>query len=120
MVVDGLAGAREKQLLELSIVKGLRAEGVRKPVDVVVLDVGALEENARPGGIVSGLIAGYRVLYDEIGVPAIVERAVREASAEDGYTVIKGGRRLSLSALAKVRRGLHDRRGNAFSEPLGG
>lgn len=67
------------------------------------MDVASLSESARPGGVVSGLIAGYIVIYDELGIPYLIRRIVQEVSREEGYIVIKNGRRLNLSTLAKVK-----------------
>lgn len=103
VVVDHLASAREKHALELEISRNLRGGLVRKPVDVVVLDVDALYENAKPGGLVTGLVAGYYAIYDEVGISELVWRIAREVLREGEYVVVKNGRRLNQHALARVK-----------------
>jgi len=44
-------------------------------VDVLVLDEEALRENVEPGGVASVLLAGYSVLYDELGLEELVANA---------------------------------------------
>jgi hypothetical protein len=100
VVVDRLESAREKA--ELEVARLLRGR-TRKPADVLVLDEEALEENMEPGGIASGLLAGYLALYDELGLEELVARAA-EKIASEGYILQKGGRRIDFGALARARR----------------
>lgn len=104
IVVDSLSNVKEKQLLEHEVSRSLKSAGLRKPVDIVVLDVEALKENANPGSVVSGLVLGYKVVHDEIGVPGIVRKILCDISKEEGYTVFKSGKKLNLHALAKARK----------------
>jgi hypothetical protein len=70
---------------------------------VLVLGEEALEENMEPGGVASGLLAGYLALYDELGLEELVARAA-EKIAPEGYILQRGGRRIDFGALARARR----------------
>jgi hypothetical protein len=70
---------------------------------VLVLGEEALEENMEPGGVASGLLAGYLALYDELGLEELVARAA-EKIASEGYILQRGGRRIDFGALARARR----------------
>jgi hypothetical protein len=70
---------------------------------VLVLDEEALEENMEPGGIASGLLAGYLALYDELGLEELVARAA-EKIASEGFIPQKGGRGIDFGALARAKR----------------
>jgi hypothetical protein len=74
VVVDRLGSAREK--LEVRIGESLRDLPLGRYFDVSVLDVPSLEENAAPGGFLSGLVLGCRVICDEVGLGELVLRAV--------------------------------------------
>jgi len=74
----------------LEVARLLRGR-TRKPADVLVLDEEALEGNMEPGGIASGLLAGYLALYDELGLEELVARAA-EKIASEGFILQKGGR----------------------------
>lgn len=100
--MDDLADAREKKLLEMLIRRSLRDVEVRKPIDIVVLDVRSLEENIKPGALASGLILGFRKIHDEIGVEELVWRAIEEAAEED-FAILKAGKRLNVSLLARAK-----------------
>jgi hypothetical protein len=78
---------------------------MHKPFDIIVLDIETLYENAKPGGIVSGLIIGYRTIYDDVGIGVIVNKLIKEITeSEKEYVVIKGNKRINLSLLAKIKR----------------
>ncbi len=102
VLVDRLESAREKAELEVEVARLLRGR-TRKPADVLVLDEEALEENMKPGGVASGLLAGYLALYDELGLEDLVARAA-ERIASEGFILQKGGRRIDFGALARARR----------------
>lgn len=102
VVIDKLTDAKEKHELEVEILKSLRQIKLGKPIDVLVLDIEMLKENAKPGGVVSGLILGYKSLYDELGISTIVEKITDEVSEEKDYVVIKENRKLNLYILAKL------------------
>jgi hypothetical protein len=92
---------------------------MRKPADVLVLDEEALEENMEPGGIVSGLLAGYLALYDELGLEELVARAA-EKIASEGYILQKGGRRIDFGALARAKRLTRPKPPQRFEADSGG
>jgi len=87
VVVDRLGSAREK--LEVRIGESLRDLPLGR-----YFDVPSLEENAAPGGFLSGLVLGCRVICDEVGLG--------ELARLDTYEVRKGGRRVDLSAVART------------------
>lgn len=102
VVINKLEDAREKAKLEFEVAKLLKGF-VEKPADVVVLDEDSLKENMEPGGVASGLLAGYLVLYDELGLEKLVAEAAEKVASE-GFTLQKGGRKINFGALAKARR----------------
>jgi len=102
VVADRIADADEKCALEFEIAKALRAVHPKMPIDVIVFDECSFRENLEPGTLLSGLIAGYEIIYDELGLnDLIVELAKSIASSE--YIVQKSGKRINLSALARAR-----------------
>lgn len=100
LIVDKLVNAKEKLAIEVEVARNVKAL-CRKPVDVIVFDIDMLKENAEPGGIVSGLVIGYKILYDDIGMQKIVEGVADKISREESYIIIKNNRRIDLSAIAK-------------------
>ncbi|MEM0317357.1 MAG: hypothetical protein QXO97_05150 [Candidatus Nezhaarchaeales archaeon] len=102
VVVERLNDIHEKSELELGIKRALRDVSRFKPIDVVVLDLEMLRENMKPGTMLSGLVCGYKVLYDEIGLPTLIEDLVKALALED-VVLIKRGRRLSISAHARAK-----------------
>jgi hypothetical protein len=102
VVVDRLGSAREKLELEVRIGESLRDLPLGRYFDVSVLDVPSLEENAAPGGFLSGLVLGYRVICDEVGLDELVLRVAGELARLDTYEVREGGRRVDLSAVARA------------------
>ncbi|MDK6028833.1 nucleotidyltransferase domain-containing protein [Ignisphaera sp. 4213-co] len=71
LIVDKLVNAKEKLAIEVEVARNVKAL-CRKPVDVIVFDIDMLKENAEPGGIVSGLVIGYKILYDDIGMQKLL------------------------------------------------
>ncbi|MEM4062146.1 MAG: hypothetical protein QXY11_04740 [Desulfurococcaceae archaeon] len=102
VVVDKFSSVEEKLLLETLIAKSLRKLLVRKPVDVLVFDVESFMENLEPGAVASGLVAGYILLYDELGVESLV-RNLAEKVARDNVVLFKHGKKLNLSAIARAK-----------------
>ncbi|MEM3346515.1 MAG: hypothetical protein QXR36_03710, partial [Desulfurococcaceae archaeon] len=102
VVVDKFSSVEEKLLLETLIAKSLRKLLVRKPVDVLVFDVESFMENLEPGAVASGLVAGYILLYDELGVESLVKN-LAEKVARDDVVLFKHGKRLNLSAIARAK-----------------
>lgn len=89
--------------------RALGSVELRKPVNVVVLDAEMLEENAKPGEAVSGLIVGCRIIHDKAGIPGIVEGMVRAMSKEEEYMVIEESKKPGPHALAKIKEQLRER-----------
>jgi predicted nucleotidyltransferase len=104
VVVDRLDDAKEKASLELEIVRILKRYVKDRPLDVVILDVESFRENLKLGALASGLIAGFEPIYDEIGVNSMIEELLRETSrGGERVVIVKRGRRLDLSSLAKAK-----------------
>jgi predicted nucleotidyltransferase len=104
VVVDRLNDAKERASLELEILRALKKRVKDKPLDVVVLDVESFVENLKLGALASGLIAGFEPIYDEIGVSSMIKELLRETSrGEERVVMVKRGRRLDLSSLAKAK-----------------
>jgi len=102
VVVDVLASAREKLELEVKVRESLRDLPEGMYFEVSVLDVASLEENAAPGGFLSGLVLGYRVICDELGLDELVLRVARELAKLGRYELRKSSRRVDLSAVARA------------------
>jgi predicted nucleotidyltransferase len=101
VVVNKLSSVNEKIELELSISRSLRDLEPGKPFDVVVLDVEMLKENMVVGSFLTGLVLGYRVVYDEIGFDDLVKNLIRDlTNSTDDYVLIKRGRKVNLKAIA--------------------
>jgi len=100
VVVDRLRDVREKIDIELEIARRLRRE-VSRPIDIVVLDLDSFRENLAAGSFLSGLVIGYRAVYDAVGVSEMLRELFREL-AEDSYVYVKR-RRWNLSAIARAR-----------------
>lgn len=94
--------AKEKSALELETKRALRDLSFLKPIDVVVLDSESLEENMKPGTVLSGPACGYRILYDEVGLPALTEDSIKKLASED-VVLVKRGKRLNVSAYARAK-----------------
>jgi len=100
VVIDRLGSVREGLELEARIAAELHRSGI--PADVVVLDVEGARENTAPGALLSGLVAGYRVLYDDGVCFDCLAAEAASRLAETDYEYWKGGRRWRLSAIARV------------------
>jgi predicted nucleotidyltransferase len=108
IVVNKLSSVGEKIELELSISRSLRDLEPGKPFDVVVLDVEMLKENMVVGSFLTGLVLGYRVVYDEIGFDDMVKNLIKDlASSADDYVLIKRGRKVNLKAIAIAKSFAH-------------
>jgi len=101
IAVDRIDSVTEKIELEVAIKRALRELGMEKTCDVIVFDVDSLKENMKPGGVASGAIAGYKVLYDEIGFEEMVKKAAEEL-LKQGVVVYKKGRKLDLTIYTKL------------------
>lgn len=113
IIVDKLSNVVEKLNLEVEISRALRTVESKTPFDVIIFDGDSFRENLEPGTLASGLIAGYRIVYDELGLEKLIEPLI-EKIARGEYIVQKNGRRINLSALARARlRLLYARSGNS-------
>ena len=104
VVVDKIESAKEKHLIELEISRLLRPLYMYKPVDIVVMDVEMLKDNAEAGTLLSGLVLGYKILYDEICVKNTIEKILEDVAKTEEYIVFKNGRKLNLSSIAKAKK----------------
>lgn len=112
IIVDKLSNAVEKFNLEVEISKALRKIESKAPFDVTVFDSGSFRENLEPGTLASGLVAGYRTVYDELGLEKLIEPLIVNIALGE-YFVQKSGRRINLSVLARAKlRLLYARSGN--------
>lgn len=100
VVIDELGSVSEKFELELSISKSLRDLRSSKPFDIIVLDVKSLEENVVPGSFLTGLILGYKVIYDDLGFKYLIKDIVKRLVSTDDFILIKHGRKVNLKAVA--------------------
>lgn len=107
VVVDKLTDAKEKHELEVEILRSLKQVKLGKPIDVLVLDVEMFKENAKPGGVVSGIILGYKPLYDELGLSNIVKKIINEVSEEKDYVIIKKNRKTNIYLIAKSKKKIY-------------
>jgi len=99
VVVNELKDLEEKMRLEVRLTHVLRS-ALAIPVDIIVFDLDSLKENLRPGTVLSGLVLGFRVLYDAVGFTRYFKELVK-GLAQDDYVLYKK-RALRLSRLAKV------------------
>lgn len=100
IVVDKI-NLQEKISLEIIITKALK-NIIKKTLDITILDEDSLKENLEPGAFASGLIAGYKTLYDEIGLDEMIMKTAEKIAIGE-YIIQKDGKRINLSAIAKVR-----------------
>ena len=82
VVVARSLDTREKMSLELEVLKRLRSTCGMLPLDVHVLGLEDLGDNLRPGGFLSGLALGYRILYDKCNVKGKVIGFLRMVAGE--------------------------------------
>ena len=100
IVIDKLLDIREKVELEVAVRKALKEIDCRVIYDVLVFDIESFFENASPGAVISGVVAGYRVLHDEIGFEEIVEK-IALSVLRDKPIIYKEGKRLGLALHAE-------------------
>lgn len=101
LIVDSLADLRDKITLEAEIARSLSRECKRK-VDIQVFDLESFRENLTIGTLLSGLILGYRIVYDEVGVGESIREFIKAASKEPEYTYVKR-KKWKLTAIARVK-----------------
>lgn len=102
IIVDTINNIDEKNVLEVEITRSLRRVICNKIIDVTVFDVEMFRENLEPGGLASGLVIGYVIIWDELNIPKLV-REVAEKMARDNIVLVKSGKKLNLSAISKAK-----------------
>lgn len=100
VVIDKLNNVWEKTSLEVEVKRSLK--NTHKPIDATVLDVESFKENLEPGAFASGLVAGFKLIYDELGVGEMIKETIEKTSKEQ-IIIIKRGRRLNLSLIARLK-----------------
>jgi hypothetical protein len=53
-----------------------------------------------PGSLLTGLVLGYRIIYDDIDLKDLIRDLIRDLASTDDYILIKRGRRVNLKAVA--------------------
>lgn len=102
VIIDKFLGIKEKTDLEIKILKNLKNLRAETPLDIIVLDEESFKENLEPGGLASGLVAGCRILYDEIGIEQFIYEAAKKI-ANEKYVIFKNRRKIDLSIIAKLK-----------------
>jgi hypothetical protein len=102
IIIDKLLDIKEKTDLEIRILKNLKNLRTETPLDIIVLDEESFKENLEPGGIASGLVAGCRILYDEMGTEQFIYEAAKKV-ANEKYVIFKKRRKIDLSTIAKLK-----------------
>jgi len=104
IIVDLVKDVFEKSNLEMELSKTLKKVMPKTSFDVVIFDIESFKENLEPGTIASGLIYGYKILYDELGLEKLLVPLIEKiAHTETEYVVQKNGRRINLSAFSRVK-----------------
>jgi hypothetical protein len=84
-----------------------------KPIDVILIDEKNFYENLKPGTVISGLIIGYKKIYDEIKIEKLINELAMEI-AEIDYEIYKGKRKIDLSSISKVKMKIEKARNRKF------
>jgi len=101
VIVDYLKNINDKVTLEVEISRKLR-KLFRKNIDIQVFDIESFEENLIAGTFLTGLVLGYKIIYDTIGVEEKIREFIKEIGKEDKYVFIKK-RKWNLAAIAKTK-----------------
>ena len=101
VIVDNLKNINDKITLEVEISRKLR-KLFRKNIDIQVFDIESFEENLIVGTFLTGLVLGYKIIHDTIGVEKKIQEFIKEISKEDKYVFIKK-RKWNLAAIAKAK-----------------
>lgn len=109
IIIDELKDFTEKCTLEVEIAKVFRKAFPKMLVDIIIFDEDSFRENLEPGGLPSGLVAGYKIIHDELGLEDLIGDLAKKIARSD-YIVQKGRRRINISALARIRFKLLDAR----------
>ncbi len=102
IIVDKLLDVKEKTNLEIEILKNLKDFQAKTLIDIIVLDEESFKENLEPGGLASGLVAGYKILYDEIRIESFIYEAAKKI-ANEKYVILKNRKKIDLSTIAKLK-----------------
>jgi len=103
VVVDRISNPKELASLATELAVRLR-KAAGRVFDVLLFDEESFYENLQPGTVLSGLVMGFKALYDEIGVSRAVEELVKLLAGSD-YKYCKGRRCVDLSAVARAKIG---------------
>ena len=101
VIVDHLKDIHDKVNAEVEITKKL-IRLFKRSLDVLVFDLDTFKENLVVGTVLTGLVLGYNVLYDKIGVEKLIHNFIEEISKEDEYVLIKK-RKYDFARLAKMK-----------------
>jgi len=75
---------------------------LRRNIDLHIFDTTSFNENLAVGTFMTGLVLGYKILKDNIGVKKKIPEFIRELSREEKYFYIKK-RKWNLAAIAKTK-----------------
>ncbi len=75
---------------------------MRRNVDLHIFDTTSFNENLTVGTFLTGLVLGYKILKDNIGVKEKIQKFIRELSREEKCFYIKK-RKWNLAAIAKTK-----------------
>ena len=101
VIVDKILNIKDKICLEIDISKDLR-KILKKPTDVIVMDKEMLYENMEPGTLLSGLVIGYKKIYDNINFDYLINDLIRKL-AEIDYKLFKNSKEINLSSISRVK-----------------
>ena len=101
VIVDKIENIYEKFEIEKEISIQLIKE-LKLPFEINVLDLDNFFENLKPGTFISGLVLGYKIIYDKIGIEYYIKKLCQELANEIEYEFIKHGKRYRLGIFAKV------------------
>jgi hypothetical protein len=100
IVVDKLSSIEEKFALEQAVKRALRELDQRRVYDIIVFDEESFMENTVPGCLVSGVVAGYEAIFDELGFEEIVKKLALSI-LEEKPVIYKKNRKLNLALYSK-------------------
>jgi predicted nucleotidyltransferase len=100
IVVDKLSSIEEKFALEQAVKRALRELDQRRVYDIIVFDEESFTENTAPGCLVSGVVAGYEVIFDELEFKEIVKKLALSI-LEEKPVIYKKNRKLNIALYFK-------------------
>ena len=101
VIIDRIENVHEKFEIEKELSLNLIKE-LQMPFEVVVLDFNNFIENLKEGTFISGLVLGYKILYDEISIEKYIKELCKKLIENLDYEFIKHGKRYRLSIFAKI------------------